>query len=165
MEGLVMATRSGSVDPGLLLWLERVVGMRTEELADGLENQSGLQGLAGTADMRTVLTAAEAGSSDARLGLDIYMHRLRAGIAAMTAALGGIDGLVFTGGIGENSPVIRERAIDGLSFLGLTIDQDRNHAGGGDREIGQVEAQVSIVVIAAREDLQIAREVRQVLGG
>lgn len=162
LEGLVMATRSGSVDPGLLLWLWRSVGMRTEELADGLENRSGLLGLGGTADMREILAAAQAGMSDARIALDVYIHRLRAGIAAMTAALSGLDGLVFTGGVGENSTVIRERAIDGLGFLGLTIDRARNR-GVGDREIGRVGSPAFIGVIAAREDLQIAREVRQLL--
>lgn len=163
LEGLVMATRSGSVDPGLLLWLGKSAGMENSELADGLENRSGLQGLAGTADMREVLAAAEAGVSDAGLAVDVYIHRLRAGIAAMTAALSGVDGLVFMGGIGENSPVIRERVIDGLGFLGLTLDRELNQAGILDSRISRVDSQVFVVVIAAREDLQIAREVRLLL--
>lgn len=163
LEGLVMATRSGSVDPGLLLWLERSAGVPPEDLADALEHRSGLQGLAGTADMPKIIAAAEAGSSDARLALDVYIHRLRAGIAAMAAALGGLDALVFTGGVGENASVIRQRAAEGLSFLGITLDLDRNRERGVDRQIGAIGAPVYTLVIASREDLQIAREVRQVL--
>jgi len=144
LEGLVMATRSGSVDPGLLLWLEEHVGMPPAELARALEHESGLLGLAGDADMQAVLAAEEAGSADAALAVGVYLHRLRAGIAAMTASLGGLDVLVFTGGVGEHSAPIRERASDGLGFLG---------------------AGVTTLVIPAREDLQIAREVRSVLCG
>jgi acetate kinase len=163
LEGLVMATRSGSVDPGLLLWLERSAGLHPDELAEGLESHSGLLGLAATADMREVLAAAERGDADASLALDVYLHRLRGSIAAMTATLGGIDGLVFTGGVGQNSAVVRERATEGLAFLDLAIDPGRNHADDGDREIGQV-GHAAILVVAAREDLQIAREVRLCLG-
>lgn len=163
LEGLVMATRSGSVDPGLLLWLERRAQMSPGDLGDALEHRSGLLGLAGTADMRDVLAAADGGRSDARLALDIYIHRLRAGIASMAAALGGLDGLVFTGGVGENSAVIRQRTADGLGFLGIALDPDRNGADTGDREIGAAGGYVNTLVIASREDLQIAREVRQVL--
>ena len=164
LEGLVMATRSGNVDPGLLLWLESSAGMRAEELSDGLENRSGLQGLAGTGDMREVLIAAEGGAADALLALDIYMHRLRGSVAAMTATLGGIDGLVFTGGVGENSSLIRQRAVEDLGFLGFALDSVRNQTGHGDREIGPAGESPFVLVVAAREDLQIAREVREVLG-
>jgi acetate kinase len=143
LEGLVMATRSGSVDPGLLLWLAEHGGMKPAELADALEHESGLLGLAGDADMRAVLTAEEAGNVDAALAVGVYLHRLRAGIAAMAAALGGLDALVFTGGVGEHSAPIRERTVDGLRFLGDGV---------------------RTFVIEAREDLQIAREVRSVLG-
>ena len=162
LEGLVMATRAGSVDPGILLWLQSSAGMHLDELAEGLESRSGLAGLTGTSDMREVLAAVDRGALDARLGLDVYIHRLRAGIASMVASLGGVDCLVFTGGIGENSPVVRERAIGGLNFLGLALDRDRNH-GTGDREIGRVGSR-SVLVVLAREDLQIARDVRSRLG-
>lgn len=164
LEGLVMATRSGTVDPGMMLWLQRIAGMPADELAEGLENRSGLQGLAGSNDMREILAREDRQEPAALLALDVYSHRLRAGIAAMTAALGGIDGLIFTGGIGENSPAVRQRAIDGLGFLGLGIDRDRNQNGGGDREIGAGEGP-RVVVVSAREDLQIAREVRTCLAG
>ncbi len=163
LEGLVMATRSGSIDPGLLLWLINTVGMSGEDLAKGLEEQSGLLGLAGTADMREVLTASEAGRTDARLALEVYLHRLRSGIAAMTASLGGLHGLVFTGGVGENAPIIRERAVGGLQYLGPLIDPQRNWEKTGDRIISPPNSTVQVLVVAAREDLQIAREVRLLL--
>lgn len=164
LEGLVMATRSGNVDPGLLLWLQNSAGMEPDELSDGLENRSGLEGLAGTGDMKEVLIAAERGAADAVLALDIYIHRLRGSVAAMTATLGGIDGLVFTGGVGENSPLIRQRVVEDLGFLGFALDRDRNQTGRGDREISRPGQSPSVVVVAAREDLQIAGEVRQMLG-
>jgi acetate kinase len=163
LEGLMMATRSGSIDPGLLLWLANTVGMSGEDLAKGLEEQSGLVGLAGTADMREVLTASEAGSNEARLAIDVYLHRLRAGIAAMTASLGGLHGLVFTGGVGENSALIRERALEGLRYLGPVIDRQKNWENTGDRLISPPNPAVHVAVVAAREDLQIAREVRLLL--
>ena len=185
LEGLVMATRSGSVDPGLVLWLAGHAGTPVAELAAALEHRSGLLGLAGTADMREVVAGAAAGLPDARLGLDVYTHRLRAGIAAMAAALGGLDVLVFTGGVGENSPVVRSEAAAGLGFLGVRLDAGRNeadgspvddHAGGdpaggdpaaggsaADREIGDPGAPVRSFVIAAREDIEIAGQVRAVL--
>ena len=118
LEGLVMATRAGSVDPGLLLWLEEHVGMPAAELASTLEYRSGLFGLTGSADMRQVLEAEAAGDESAALGIEVYLHRLRGGIAAMVAALGGLDALVFTGGVGEHSAPVRWRATEGLEFLG-----------------------------------------------
>jgi len=164
LEGLVMATRSGTVDPGLVLWLADHVRMPPAELAATLEHRSGLLGLAGTADMQAVITAAEAGSPDATLALDVYLHRLRAAIAAMVAALGGLDVLVFTGGVGEHAPLVRARAAAGLGFLGIAVDEGRNAVGAPDREIGVRGAVAATLVMEAREDLQIAHEVRTVLG-
>jgi acetate kinase len=165
LEGLVMATRSGSVDPGLVLWLAEHAGTPPAELAATLEHRSGLLGLAGTADMRTIIESAAAGGPDATLALDVYVHRLRAGIAAMAASLGGLDALVFTGGVGERAPIIRARAAEGLGFLGIALDPARNVGDPDDREIGLTEASVRTFVIVAREDLQIAHEVRGVLAG
>jgi acetate kinase len=164
LDGLVMATRSGSIDPGLVLWLEEHVQMPPAELASTLEHRSGLLGLAGTADMRAILASAGAGQPDAVLALDVYHHRLRGAVAAMAAALGGLDVLVFTGGVGENAPAVRERAARDLAFLGVSLDVARNRAAGDDREIGSPGAAVRTFVIAAREDVQIAHEVRAVLG-
>ncbi len=119
LEGLVMATRSGSVDPGLVLWLADHVGTPPAEVAATLEHRSGLLGLAGTADMRVILERASADDAEAILALEVYLHRLRASIAAMTAALGGLDAIVFTGGVGERSSAIRAAAADGLGYLGI----------------------------------------------
>jgi acetate kinase len=165
LDGLVMATRSGSVDPGLVLWLEEHAHMPSRELAATLESRSGLLGLAGTSDMREVLARAAAGDERAALGRDVYLHRLRASIASMAAAMNGLDVLVFTGGVGENSPEIRHRAAAGLGFLGVTVDEARNaaDAAADDREITAQGARVRTFVIAAREDKQIAAEARSVL--
>ena len=163
LEGLVMATRSGSVDPGLVLWLVEHAGMPPGELAATLEHRSGLLGLAGTADMRAVVAGAAAGRPDARLALDVYVHRLRAAIASMVASLGGLDALVFTGGVGERSPVVRAETAAGLAFLGVALDESRNGTGPEDREIGAEGSPVRVLVLTAREDLEIAHEVRAVL--
>ena len=163
LDGLVMATRSGSVDPGLILWLEEHTGMLPSELASTLEHRSGLLGLAGTGDMKAVLEAEAAGDEDARLAVEVYLHRLRGEIAAMAAALGGLDVLVFTGGVGERSAPIRARAADGLGFLGIGVDRARNAAPELDAEISSNGAVVSTFVVAAREDLEIARGVRSAL--
>jgi acetate kinase len=163
LEGLVMATRSGSVDPGLVLWLEEHVGMPAAELAATLEYRSGLLGLAGSADMRVILERASSGDPDANLALDVYVHRLRAGIASMAASMGGLDVLVFTGGVGENAMTVRARTADGLAFLGVSLDPSRNEAGSGDRVISADEAVIRTLLVAAREDLEIAREVRALL--
>jgi len=165
LEGLVMATRSGSVDPGLLLWLLERTGMSEPELAAALEHDSGLLGLAGSADMREVLARAAEGDAAAGLALDVYVHRLRAGIAAMSAALGGLDVLAFTGGVGERAPEVRLRAAEGLAFLGVRVDRDRNDAAGADAEITAEGASARTVVLRAREDLEIAAQVRRALGG
>ena len=161
LEGLVMATRSGSVDPGLVLWLEQHAGMTAAELADVLEHRSGLLGLAGSSDMKEIVSRAESGDRTARLGLDVYVHRLRAGVAAMAAAMDGVDALVFTGGVGENSPPIRQRTAEGLGFLGVGLDPDLNSGPGGDREISRAGSAVRTFVVSAREDLEIARQVRE----
>jgi acetate kinase len=165
LDGLVMATRSGAVDPGLVLWLEEHAGIESAEIATTLEHRSGLLGLTGTADMREVLSRAAAGDKSAALGRDVYLHRLRGLIAAMAASLDGLDALVFTGGVGEHSPEIRSRAAGGLGFLGVRLDEARNAAtpDADDYEIGAAGAPARTFVIAAREDRQIAAETRAVL--
>jgi acetate kinase len=139
-----MATRCGSVDPGLLLWLQQYEGLGADEMADALEHESGLLGLAGTADMRELVTRDD---PDSELAIGVYVHRLRAGIGSMAAALGGLDALVFTGGVGENAVRIRELASEGLSHLG----------------VGAPESRVAVLVVHAREDLEIARQARALL--
>jgi acetate kinase len=165
LEGLVMATRSGSVDPGLLLWLLERSDLSERELAHALEHEAGLLGLAGTADMREVLARAAAGDDAAELALEVYLHRLRSGIAAMAASLGGLDALVFTGGVGENSPEIRARATAGLRFLDLAIDDKANRRADDDCDVSAASSRARTLTVRAREDLEIARQARAVLNG
>ena len=129
MEGLVMATRAGSVDPGLVLWLLRH-GVDADALEQGLDRDGGIRGLAGDADMRAVLARDD---DDARLAIDVYVHRLGAQIAAMAAALGGLDALVFTGGVGEHAPEVRARTAAGLAFLGVAARRRGQRARRGRR--------------------------------
>jgi acetate kinase len=160
LEGLVMATRSGSVDPGMLLWLAGQEDLTIAELEDALEHRSGLLGLAGSADMREITARAETGDESARLALDVYLHRLRAGIAAMAASLGGLDALVFTGGVGERSAQVRSRAAAGLGFLDISVDETANRDASGEADVSATAARVRTLVIPAREDVEIARQTR-----
>jgi acetate kinase len=166
LEGLVMATRSGSVDPGLLLWLLQHGGLSLDEVSAGLEQAAGLAGLAalpgGSGDMRDVRAAADAGNAVARLAIDVYVHRLRREIAAMAAAMDGLDVLVFTGGVGEHQPPVRADAAAGLGFLGVRLDPHRNQAT-ADAEIGYPGAAVRALVITAREDIEIAGQSRELI--
>ncbi len=169
LEGLVMATRSGSVDPGLVLWLIDQGDLSEADLGHALEHESGLLGLAGTADMREVLTRAGAGGDSgdgaARLALAVYVHRLRSLVGSMAAALGGLDVLAFTGGVGERSAEIRAAAAADLGFLGVVVDHARNEAVDGDAEISGAGATARTLVVQAREDLEIASQVRSLLKG
>jgi acetate kinase len=168
LEGLVMATRSGSVDPGLIVWLLQHGGLSLDEVATGLESWSGLSGVANllnrSGDMREVRLIADEGDPDARLAVDVHAHRLRREIAAMAAAMNGVDALVFTGGIGEHQPAIRAEAAAGLAFLGVAIDPARNDVTYADAEVTAPGAAVRTLVITAREDAEMARQARSVLG-
>jgi acetate kinase len=165
LEGLVMATRSGTVDPGILLWLQRHARFTEARLMDALDRRSGLLALAGTADMREVLKRVAQGDEDARLALDVYVHRLRSLIASMAAAMGGADAVAFTGGVGENAPAVRAAAVAGLGFLGVEIDKalNRKVAKAADVDISRAGSKVRTIVIHAREDVEVAREVLRVL--
>lgn len=160
LEGLVMATRSGSVDPGLLLWLEEHERLSPHEVATALEKRSGLLALAGTADMREVEARVAAGDADAQAALDVYIHRLVTSIGAMVAAAGGLDALAFTGGVGEHSAMVRRRAAERLVHLGVAVDPDADADARPDADVSAPDARVRTLVIAAREDIQIAHEVR-----
>jgi acetate kinase len=171
LDGLIMATRSGSVDPGLVLWLAEHEHLRPHEIAEALEHRSGLLALAGTADMAQVVARAGSGDPDAQLALDAYVHRLATSIGAMAAAAGGIDALAVTGGVGEHSAQIRSATVERLGHLGAHIDAERNRTASPDADItgaagdtaNPATAAVRILVIAAREDLRIARETRRAL--
>jgi acetate kinase len=158
-----MATRSGTVDPGLVLWLEQHEDLSPDAVAHALEHRSGLLALAGSADMREVQAHAAAGDEAAMLAFDVFIHRLVTGIGAMTAAAGGLDALVFTGGIGEHSPVVRAAATGRLGHLGVLIDPGHNDHADPDADISHAQARARTLVITAREDLQIAKETRSVL--
>jgi acetate kinase len=162
LEGLVMATRSGTVDPGLVIWLLRN-GLSIDEVDDGLEHQGGLLALAGTGDMRALLAARSAGDQAAAEAFEVYVHRLCRELAGMTAALGRLDAVVFTGGIGEHAPEVRAAVGERLAFLGVTIDTTANQSADTDAVIGDPDAPVATVVVTAREDLEIADQVRHTL--
>ncbi|MDQ3886694.1 MAG: acetate/propionate family kinase [Actinomycetota bacterium] len=161
--GLVMSTRCGDLDPAVPLWLIRHLGLDVAEVADVLDRSSGLLGLAGHADMPAVVAAADRGDPNATLAVDVWVHRVRGGLAAMAAAMGGLDVLVFSGGVGEHQPRLRCRVVAGMGFLGLALDTERNRMAQLDTEITTPGAAVRTLVVAAREDLVIARQVRRLL--
>jgi acetate kinase len=168
LDGLMMGTRSGSVDPGILTYLMRTQGYRYEQLDQQLNKESGLKGVSElSSDMREIVAAMHSGNAKAKLAFDIYIHRLRAGIAAMTASLGGLDALVFTAGVGEHATIVRAAACEGLCFLGIEISEERNRDDSGEgrdgkacqrnRAISPNGATVSVWVIHTQEDWQIAQ--------
>lgn len=164
-EGIPMATRSGSVDVGMLTWLLQS-GLTVDELADGLQHGSGIAGLAGTPDMRTAVDRAAGGDEDAQLAIDVWLHRMVQAVAAMAASAGGLDQLVFTGGIGESASGLRQQASDRLRWLGIEIDNARNSAvSSSDAVVSPAGAAVDVVVVQAREDIEIARGARSVAAG
>ena len=165
IEGLVMATRSGSVDPGLLLWVQRHGGIGAEEMEQALDRESGLLALSGrSGDMREIVAGVEEGDERCRLAFDTYIHRLSAGIAAMAAAMGGIDVLVFTGGVGEHVGRVRAGACERLAFLGLEVSRVAGSSAESDALLSPPGAATAVIVVAAREDTEIARAVRSALG-
>ncbi len=167
LEGLVMGSRSGDVDPGLLLYLLRSQAMTPADLDDLLNHESGLKGLSGRgADVRDLEQAAQGGDARAALALEIFAYRVRKYLGAYAAALGGLDAVVFTGGIGARSADMRARICDGLNFLGLSLDGDANQAAAGDKpaRISKADGPVAAWVIPTDEERQIAREVAALLG-
>jgi len=163
LEGVVMGTRSGNVDPGMLIYLIRRKGLSAEQLDYALNHESGLLGISGTcSDMRQILEQS-AESPDARLALTVYIHRLVQSIGAMAATLGGVDGLVFTAGVGENSARVRELACENLGHLGLNLDRTANDRLKPDADVALPTSPARILVISTREDLTIVRETRSLL--
>ena len=162
LDGLVMGSRAGALDPGAVLWLEqhRAEG---DDLPRVLEEESGLVGLCGTSDMRVVHAHVAAGDADAELAFAVWRHRVVALAGASVAALGGLDGLVFTGGIGEHDQIARAALVDGLAWLGAAIDDPSDEI--GDREISAPGSSIRTFVVTAREDLQLAGEAETCLGG
>jgi acetate kinase len=164
LAGLVMVTRSGDVDPGLLMWLLRHGGVDADDLDETLEKRSGLKGLSGTSgDLRDVLAGRAGGDPDCVLAFDVFIHRLCREIAAMTVATGGLDLLVMTGGVGEHAPLVRAQVAARLAYLGVLVDADANERTTADGDISAPGAQVRTVVVTAREDLEITRQTTALL--
>ena len=165
LEGLMMGTRSGTIDPGILLYLLRHKGLEVDALDKALNHESGLLGVSGvSSDMRRVLSALPS-NPNARLAVDVYVHRIRQTVGAMAATLGGIDALVFTAGVGEHAPEIRRRVCENLNFLGLELDRSANETCQADADVAVPASAARILVIATREDLAIMRETRRLLAG
>ena len=164
LEGLVMGTRGGSFDPGILIHVLRS-GTDLPDLDETLNRESGLLGVSGiSSDMREIVKAMNGGNARARLAFEIFIHRLCAGIAAMTASLRGVDALVFTAGIGENSADVRQAAGERLRFLGIGVDEAKNSSAHLEGEISDKDAGVRVLVIRAQEDWAIAQKCERMLG-
>jgi acetate kinase len=164
LDGLMMATRSGAVDPGILLHLLRRHGRSASELEQALNHESGLLGVSGvSADMREVRAAAREGNTRARLAVDVYTHRIRQAVGALAVTLGGIDALVFTAGVGENSAEVREASCAGLGCLGLELDAEANASCVPDADVAEAASPARILVIATREDVTMLGEVTEVM--
>ncbi|MET8136573.1 acetate kinase [Streptomyces sp. NPDC005251] len=165
LEGLVMGTRSGDVDPAVIFHLERVGKMSTDEIDTLLNKKSGLIGLCGDNDMREIRRRVDEGDEQARLAFDIYIHRLKKYIGAYYAVLGRVDAVVFTAGVGENAAPVREAAITGLEELGLAVDGELNAVrGGGPRIVSPPYARVAVAVVPTDEELEIATQTYALVG-
>ena len=158
LEGLMMGSRSGSVDPGILLYLQREKGQSAEDLDTTLNKSSGLKGISGSSDMRQVLQNLKEGNARAKLAFDMFVHRLRFYIGAMLATLKGVDVLIFAGGIGENAPDVRAAACEAFAFLGLKLDQQKNSQSPPDQDIAAADSSVRVLIIHTQEDWEIVRE-------
>ncbi|MEG3840307.1 acetate kinase [Microcoleus sp. herbarium14] len=159
LEGLMMGSRSGSIDPGIIIHLLKQSDLTSEKLDDILNRNSGLKGISGVSgDMRQIVEAITQGNQRAQLALDIYIHRLRAGIGAMLGSLGGLDAVIFTAGVGENSAVVRSAACEAFGFMGLKLDGEKNQQSPVDEDIAAADSSARILVIHTQEDWEIARE-------
>ena len=153
-----MGSRSGSIDPGMMIYLLRQEGYSVEQLDTALNKDSGLAGISGSSDMRQVLQARKEGNERAILAFDMYVHRLRFYIGAMLAMLGGLDALVFAGGVGENSADVRANACEAFGFLGLALDPEKNAQSPADEHISAADSTLPVLIIHTQEDWAIARE-------
>lgn len=164
LDGLMMGSRSGAVDPGILIHLMRQEGYTADRLDHELNRESGLKGISGvSADLRQVMTAVAADNPQAKLALNIYIHRLRSCIGSMLASLEGLDALVFTAGVGENSSIVRAQACQAFEFLGLKLDASQNESRPLDQNIAAADSAVQVLVIHTQEDWAIAKECYQLV--
>jgi len=164
LDGLVMATRSGSVDPGLLVWLQTGGGLTAGEIGDGIEHQAGLLGLSErSGDIREILAGRAGGDERCRLAFDVYVHRLTGEITRMAAALGGLDAIVFTGGVGEHSAQVRAAVCNRLAWLGLELHAEGNDQLVPDSIVSTPTSVIRVCVVTSREDLAMAAQARSLL--
>ena len=158
LPGLVMGTRSGDIDPAIIFYLNEQLGFPIHEIKNILNKESGMKGLTGNNDLRQICEDAEGGDKEAQLALEIYTYRIKKYIGAYLAAIGKVDALVFTAGVGENSAKIREMSVSGLAHLGIILHKKRNQSGKGSRDIATKESAVRIFVIPTNEELEIANQ-------
>lgn len=165
LEGLVMGTRCGDIDPAIVIYLQQNLGMSVEKVYDLLNKKSGVLGLTNnlSSDMRDIENAAAAGNEFAQLALDIYVYRIAKYIGAYAAAMNGVDAIVFTAGVGENSPYVREKVCEYLGFLGVKIDRQLNNVKGVERIISTPDSKVAVLIVPTNEELIIARDTRYIV--
>jgi acetate kinase len=160
----MMATRSGSIDPGIITYVQQQHGLTAAEVDTTLNRESGLLGVSGiSADMRQILAARQTGDERARLALAVYVHRVRQAVGALAVTMGGIDALVFTAGVGEHASAVRDESCKGLECLGLELDTDRNASAAPDADVASSRSTGRILIIRTREDLTMCEEVQQTL--
>jgi acetate kinase len=159
MNGLIMGTRSGDIDPSVIFYLHNKLGKNIDEINTLLQRQSGMQGLTGYSDLREIQAAAESGDTDCKHALELASYRIKKFIGSYTAVLNGVDAIVFTAGIGENSSLMREMSCKNLEYLGIELDQDKNAIRSkGIREIQTKNSKVKILVVPTNEEIEIARQ-------
>ncbi|ABV32863.1 MULTISPECIES: acetate kinase [Pseudothermotoga] len=164
LEGLVMGTRSGDIDPAIVIYMQQNLSIPVEEVYNILNKKSGVLGLSKlSSDMRDIEDAAESGNEMAQLALEIYIYRIAKYIGAYTAAMNGVDAIVFTAGVGENSPYVREKVCDYLGFLGVKIDRNLNNMKGVERIVSTPDSRVAILIVPTNEELVIARDTKQIV--
>lgn len=165
LEGLVMGTRCGDIDPAIVIYLQQNLGMPVEKVYDLLNKKSGMLGLTNnlSSDMRDIEEATQAGNEIAQLALDIYIYRIAKYIGAYAAAMNGVDAIVFTAGVGENSPYVREKVCEYLGFLGVKIDKQLNDVKGVERIISTPDSKVAVLIVPTNEELVIARDTKYIV--
>ncbi|MFN3283573.1 MAG: acetate kinase [Pseudothermotoga sp.] len=164
LEGIVMGTRSGDIDPAIVIYMQQNLGMSVDKVYDILNKKSGMLGLSQlSSDMRDIEDAALAGNEMAQLALDIYIYRIAKYIGAYAAAMNGVDAIVFTAGVGENSPYVREKVCEYLGFLGIKVDRNLNQVKGAERIISTPDSKVAVLVVPTDEEMVIARDTKQIV--
>ena len=165
LAGIPMGTRSGNIDPSIIPFLVEECGYTIEEVSESLNKKSGVLGISGvSSDFRDIEDAASKGDKRAQLALDIFHYRIRAEIGSFIVNMGGVDVIVFTAGVGENSPETREECLKDLEFLGLTLDREKNKVRGKLTEISQVDSKIKAYVVPTNEELMIAKETVELIG-